>query len=131
MLWYCHDQLVAFAISISKAENGLNQMKSEVSDRFGNVVLYSGIGLVLFNIVSSIKHFMQYKNILASDHLKYCYLLVLALQVFVVFVFMDIVLQNWQGDNVSISNFSMRYQAIGGMVGVTVLVVQKFFVRSG
>jgi hypothetical protein len=42
-------------------------------------------------------------------------------------VFTDIILQNWGGEKTTIVNFTMRYQAIGGLIAVEFCVIRNFF----
>jgi hypothetical protein len=45
----------------------------------------------------------------------------------VVFVFGDIVLQNLGDNATTLSNFTMRYTAIGGLIGIEVILLLDFF----
>jgi hypothetical protein len=42
-------------------------------------------------------------------------------------MFTDIILQNWRGENTTIENFSMRYQAIVGLIAVEFCVICNYF----
>ncbi|MCP3872254.1 MAG: hypothetical protein GY699_03745 [Desulfobacteraceae bacterium] len=95
--------------------------------RCHNIVVYSGTGIVLFNLLCSLKYFLLEKHLYRSQLLKYSYLATLIMQVVAIFVFTDIVLQNWGGVNTTISTFSMRYQAIAALLGVELLVLRSFF----
>jgi hypothetical protein len=90
-------------------------------------VVYSGTGIALFYLLSSIKYFLLCRNLFEFKFFKYCYLCVLVFQVAVIFIFADIVLQNWGSHNIRIDNFVMRYQAIGGLIGVELGVLRHFF----
>lgn len=124
-----HKILTIYLISLTNPELALkaNFMMTESYDRYHNIVFYSCAGLSLFYLLCSFKHFLLEKKHIISQLLKYSYLCTLIFQVIVIFVFTDIILQNWGGENTTIRNFSMRYQSIGGLIAVEFCVIYNYF----
>ncbi len=94
-----HSQLAIFLISLIAPEIAMEPDVLETNRyiRCHNIVVYSGTGIVLFNLLCSLKYFLLEKHLYRSQLLKYSYLATLIMQVVAIFVFTDIVLQNWGG----------------------------------
>lgn len=126
---YRSKRMTNYLISLTDPELALkpNFMMTESYDRYYNIVLYSGAGLALFYLLCSLKYFLLDRKSIISKLFKYSYLCTLVFQVIVIFVFTDIILQNWGGEKTTIVNFTMRYQAIGGLIAVEFCVIRNFF----
>jgi hypothetical protein len=126
---FFHENFTTYIISLINPELALkaNFMMTESYDRYHNIVFYSCAGLSLFYLLCSLKYFLLDKRYIISQLLKYSYLCTLIFQIIVIFVFTDIILQNWGGENTTIANFSMRYQSIGGLIAVEFCVICNYF----
>ncbi len=95
--------------------------------RYDNAVIYSGSGIILFCLLNVIKIFFHNIQINKPSAERYNLIVIDMLLWAIVFIFGDIVLQNIEDKSVTLSDFTMRYTAIGGLIGMEVIVLYDFF----
>lgn len=133
VLLFFHNQLTNLLISLTghDVETSPDIIATDLFLRYHNAVVYGTIGVGLFFLLSSTEYFFFLNSKQNSSQLlKYCRLLNRMIQWLVFFVFCDIVLQNIYNQNTTLSNFVMRYQAIGGLLAVELLIIRYFWVTN-
>jgi hypothetical protein len=89
--------------------------------------MFSGLGIVIFSILNAIRNWFLSSK-LNTPHFQTYGRLVLEMVLWgVVLVFGDIVYQNLEDKATTLSNFTMRSTAIGGLIGIEVILLLDFF----
>lgn len=98
--------------------------------KYVQIVVYGGIGGVLFLLLCSIEFYIASAIENKPIQVRYIQLFFQITQCIIVFVFGDLVFQNFRGINVSLNNLTMSYQSIGGMVAVLLCILSTFYIQS-
>lgn len=126
------DQLTNLLISLIADDVAAKSdlLAADLYSRYHNAIFYGTVGIGFFFLLNSIEYFFFKSNQDSSQLIRYGCLLNRMVQCLVVFVFFDIVLQNIDSKITTFSNFAMRYQALGGLVGIEIIIVWNFYVTN-
>jgi hypothetical protein len=92
-----------------------------------NIVVYGGMGLVLFFLACALDSFILDSDRQLSHLRQLSRLATLLLRWAVIFIFGDIVLQNWSGSNITIWNYTMRGRTIAAFCALELCALLTFF----
>ena len=98
----------------------------DISTLHHNIAVYSVMGIALFFLSCSLESILLSSNRHISQLQKTFHMATLITQIAIIFLFGDIILQNWEGKPTTITDFSIRYQAIGGLIAVELIVILDF-----
>ncbi len=120
-----HDQIAVLLASFVASDLPTDSNDTPITNL--NVVVYAGVGTVLFLLLRFLEILIFEKKTPRSTALEYGHLAIRMLRWAAVFVFGDLVLQNLSGTNTTIKDYSMSYQAIGGLIAIEIIVLRSFF----
>jgi hypothetical protein len=113
--------------NLHKCDSNSYASVKDLRFRYHNVVMFSGLGIILFSMLSAIRNWLLSSKINAPHFQTYGSLVFEMLLWGVVLVFGDIVYQNWGDKATTLSIFTMRPNAIGGLIGIEVIFLHDFF----
>jgi hypothetical protein len=130
VLFFFHNQIAVLVASVVAADipTGTNIQPAELPARLHHVVIYAGAGIILFLLLRSLEIFISERKMAHTPIIEFCHLALRMLRWLAVFIFGDIVLQNLGGADMILKDYSMRYQAIGGLIAIEILVLRNFIV---
>ncbi len=121
---FLHNQIVDFILSLTAEvagkESGPLAAKMHLQYRDG--VIMGVAGIVVYCLLRALEKHLSEKD---SINLKNQNIFKVALQLLrwaVVLVSGDIVMQNFNGAHTTISDYSMRYQTVGALLAIEVLI---------
>ena len=110
-------KLTIFLISFTSPEMALDPdiTSTERYIQSHSIVVYGGLGLVLFYLLCAFESFLMDSRLNVPRLLKFSRLITHLLRWGAVFVFGDIVLQNWTGHNATLWNYTLRLRTIAAL----------------
>lgn len=129
LLLLFYNQITAFMLSIipefGRIESGA--FAAEIHLQYHNGVIVSFSGLIIFCLILSLEIHLLEKNLINQITLRYCHLALRMLRWAVVIVIGDMAIQCFYGTFTKIPNYTMRYQAIGGLIAIELLILVRYF----
>jgi hypothetical protein len=103
------------ALTTPEVVIGPDLLNTDFYFRSHTIVVYGGLGFVLFFLSCALDSFLLDSD-RRSFHLRqFCRLITLLVRWAIVFTIGDIVLQNWDGGNITIRNYIMRPRTIAAL----------------
>lgn len=126
---FLHNQITGSIITLTTdaAQTGSGRLATEIHSRYHNVVITGIAGIVLFCLLRALELHLSEKDLSAQKFVKYSHMTCHMLRWAVVLVSGDIVLENIRGTNSTIFNYSMKYQTLGALLAIELIILVRFY----
>lgn len=128
-LLFLHNQIVELILSLTAdmAGTGSGPLAAEMHLQYHDGVITGVVGIVVFCLLRALEIHLTEKDLSSQKNLNFINLALQLLRWAVVLVSGDIVMQNFSGIHSTISRYSMRYQTVGALLAIELLILFKFF----
>ena len=110
---------------IEKFKSGL--LNTETHLQYRNGIIMSFAGIILFCLIRSLEIHLSEKDLRKQNILKYSNLILKMMRWAVVIIAGDIAIQSFDGSLTRLPDYSMRYQSIGGLLAIELLILIRRF----
>jgi hypothetical protein len=127
LVLFFHNQITAFMLSIIPEFGRIKPgtFSTHTHLQYHNGIVISFTGIIFFCLIRALEIHLLEKNISSQNILRYCHLALRMMRWAVVIVVGNMALKCFYGT--FIPNYSMRYQAIGGLIAIELLILIRYF----
>ena len=132
LLLLFHNQIFVFMLLVFQ-KLGLiksDALAAETQLQYRNGVIVSLSGIIFFYLIRSLEIHLLGKPLKDLHLLRFCYLALRMLRWAVVIVVGDVAMQYFYGTLIKISNYSMQYQAVGGLLAIELIILIGYLSKN-
>ena len=128
-LLFFHNQIAEIILSLTAnmAKTGSGPLAAKMHLQYQDGVTTGTAGIVVFCLLRALEIHIREKNLSNQIKLNSINLALQLLRWAVVLVSGDIVIQNFSGIHTTFFNYSMRWQAVGSLMAIELLILFRFF----